>query len=124
MIHSYAKEPFHNIIINDLDMVGLTLQEYRYDIPMFLLRATKDNVYSQGFINQSQVVKWGDSWYTLGELLTTSFNFRSLQSDFIDSNEAEFDTVKYGEDNNTEYYIIKMISSNSFIKWKIKILSG
>jgi len=23
-----------------------------------------------------------------------------------------------------EYYIIKMISSNSFIKWKIKILSG
>jgi hypothetical protein len=25
MVHAYAGEPFHNIIINDLDTVGLTL---------------------------------------------------------------------------------------------------
>lgn len=38
LIHTYAKEPYHNIIINDLDTYGLELLEYRYEIPMFLYR--------------------------------------------------------------------------------------
>jgi hypothetical protein len=38
MVHTYAGEPYHNIIINDLDTYGLELLEYRYDIPMFLYR--------------------------------------------------------------------------------------
>lgn len=38
MIHQYAGEPYHNIIINDLDDLGLELLEYRYDIPMYLYR--------------------------------------------------------------------------------------
>ncbi len=37
MIHAYALEPYHNIIINDLDDKGLELLEYRGDIPMYLL---------------------------------------------------------------------------------------
>ena len=36
-VHLYAKEPYHNIIINDLDDVGLELLEYRGTDPMFLL---------------------------------------------------------------------------------------
>jgi hypothetical protein len=35
-VHHYAGEPFHNIIINDLDTYGLELLEYRYDVPMYL----------------------------------------------------------------------------------------
>lgn len=38
MVHHYAQEPFHNIIINDLDATGLELQEYRYDSPLYLIR--------------------------------------------------------------------------------------
>ena len=37
MLHAYALEPYHNIIINDLDDKGLELLEYRGDIPMYLL---------------------------------------------------------------------------------------
>ena len=37
MIHSYALEPYYNIIINDLDAYGLELLEYRCDTPMYLL---------------------------------------------------------------------------------------
>ena len=36
LIHTYAREPYHNIIINDLDAYGLELLEYRYETPMFL----------------------------------------------------------------------------------------
>ena len=39
MVHQYAGEPLHNIIINDLPEYGYELLEYRYDIPMYLYRA-------------------------------------------------------------------------------------
>lgn len=37
-IHVYGNEPYHNIIINDLDTYGLELLEYRLDSPMYLYR--------------------------------------------------------------------------------------
>jgi hypothetical protein len=37
-VHVYAREPYHNIVINDLEDFGLELLEYRYDIPMYLYR--------------------------------------------------------------------------------------
>jgi hypothetical protein len=44
LIHVYGKEPYHNIIIKDLDTYGLELLEYRYDVPLFLYRsATNEN---------------------------------------------------------------------------------
>lgn len=45
MVHTYAGEPYHNIIINDLDTYGLELMEYRYDIPMFLYRQVDSPIY-------------------------------------------------------------------------------
>ena len=34
-VHTYAKEPYQNIIINDLDQSGLELLEYRGDKPLY-----------------------------------------------------------------------------------------
>lgn len=50
-VHQYGGEPFHNIIINDLDEMGLELLEYRYDTPMFLIREVENNEYIQGTLN-------------------------------------------------------------------------
>ena len=36
-VHEYAKEPFHNIIVNDLDDVGVELLEYRGKNPAYLI---------------------------------------------------------------------------------------
>lgn len=38
MVHHYAREPYHNIIINDLETYGLELLEYRYDDDLYLYR--------------------------------------------------------------------------------------
>ena len=38
VVHVYGEEPFHNIIINDLDTYGVELLEYRYEIPLYLYR--------------------------------------------------------------------------------------
>jgi len=36
-VHAYAREPYQNIIITDLDEVGLELLEYRGDTPLYFL---------------------------------------------------------------------------------------
>lgn len=50
VVHMYGGEPMHNIIINDLDMSGLELLEYRYDenTPLYLYR---EAVEGSEFIN-------------------------------------------------------------------------
>ena len=50
MIHQYAGEPFHNIIINDLEDYGLELLEYQYDTPMFLYRRTDSEIYANAIL--------------------------------------------------------------------------
>ena len=42
MVHTYAGEPYHNIVINDLNSYGLELLEYRYDTPLYLYRPWSD----------------------------------------------------------------------------------
>lgn len=37
MVHMYGGEPYHNIIINDLDTNGLELMEYKSQDPMYLV---------------------------------------------------------------------------------------
>lgn len=50
-VHQYAGEPFHNIIINDLDDLALQLLEYRYDKPLYLLRRYTGETYDMGTLN-------------------------------------------------------------------------
>ena len=45
MVHVYAKEPYHNIFIKDLDINGLELLQYNYDDPIYLYRETNSNIY-------------------------------------------------------------------------------
>lgn len=46
-VHTYGKESYSNIIINDLDETGLELLEYRGDVPLYLLYSENDSIYTQ-----------------------------------------------------------------------------
>ena len=50
-VHEYGGEPFENIVINDIDDMGLELLEYRFDDPMFLFREVNDDTYYNGTFN-------------------------------------------------------------------------
>ena len=47
MLHTYAQEPYHNIVIKDLDTYGLELLEYRSETPMYLFYDVGSNNYIQ-----------------------------------------------------------------------------
>lgn len=49
VVHEYAREPFENIIIEDLDEIGLELMEYRGNNPMYFLLDDKTNEVSNMF---------------------------------------------------------------------------
>ena len=54
MVHAYGGEPYHNIIINDLDTPGLMLEEYKNNEPLFLVRKAEygyTGEYEMGYIN-------------------------------------------------------------------------
>lgn len=89
MVHVYAGEPYHNIVINDLDTYGLELLEYRYDMPMYLYRTAKQNqskVFENATMDGSKrcwIKREGEDWkettlkeldYNDLEVLTESFS--------------------------------------------------
>lgn len=51
IVHQYAGEPLHNIIINDIEDYGLELLEYRYDIPMYLYGKANSLIFDNITIN-------------------------------------------------------------------------
>ena len=51
IVHQYAGEPIHNIIIKDIDAYGLELLEYRYEQPMYLYRKINSNYFENITLN-------------------------------------------------------------------------
>ena len=46
LVHTYGKEPLHNIIINDLDTYGKELLEYRLEIPAYIYKTVNEPVFN------------------------------------------------------------------------------
>ena len=46
-VHTYAKEPYQNIIINDLDRYGLEQLTYRGDVPLIIFKEVEGDHFTQ-----------------------------------------------------------------------------
>lgn len=88
-VHTYAQEPYHNIIINDLDEAGVELMEYRGDTPMYFLVDIDTNE----VVNMTLDSKQGGYYYRrynkdtdmYDDWSTTTINIGSLS-------DSEYDT--------------------------------
>ena len=54
-VHTYAKEPYHNIIINDLDSYGLEQLSYRGDKTLYALRDYETKHFAQVTLNENNL---------------------------------------------------------------------
>lgn len=57
-VHAYAREPYQNIIITDLDEVGLELLEYRGDTPLYFLENVQSGEVSNIFLEENTRQYW------------------------------------------------------------------
>ena len=78
IVHQYAGEPLHNIVINDLPDYGLELLEYRYDVPMYLYRKENSSTYANATLDgtiKCTVQRGGEAVKTsFAELLPTELD--------------------------------------------------
>lgn len=107
-VHTYANEPYWNIIINDLDTYGLELMEYRYDTPFYLYRKAGTYIYDNALMENDIKMYYYDKDYTNGP-----YNLKQLDEDHLDNltqtmvNNKEPKPI-YVKDSNDEYIFAKI----------------
>lgn len=112
-VHQYAGEPYHNIVINDIDDMGLELLEYRYDTDMFLFREENDDTYFNGTFNADTPCWYldGVDWYssTIGAKDKNDnyiHDYDPLVESLTDS--YKLTSFKFNLDDETIYHIAKI----------------
>ena len=97
-VHQFAGEPFHNIIINDLEDQGLELLEYRYDKPLYLLRAENSDEYTMGTLNPTTTTPALDAETNIFDPLYDHLPENVNPTPFIqDNNIYHAAKISYGE---------------------------
>ena len=113
VVHVYGGEPYHNIIINDLDSYGLELLEYRYGegIPMYLYREINSQIYHNILLDGSKEcwVKNDKTGILTKKTLATLDNeeFETLVDPLVGSQQGSI-IVFEDKEGATEYRIAKV----------------
>lgn len=104
MVHEYAKEPYYNIIVNDLDDMGVEMLEYRSDIPMYLLLNTEtDEVSIMSLTGEEEYALQSNPNITMALKDIPIYNHRNS----IGNIENFIDPTIIIDDNNNSYTVIK-----------------
>lgn len=101
MIHYYAGEPFHNIVINDLEEYGLELLDYQYDTPIYLYRRINSSIFDNILFDGKKPCIVNGEKKTLEELTAQELDI--LVDTLIGSNDPAVVTIE-GQD----YYVAKI----------------
>ena len=143
VVHEYAREPYHNIIINDLDTYGLELMEYRGSSPMYILINQSDeavNIRMDLSMDNMYLGKYKDGRYIWsikpgvfldkpkimidGYSLVTVYDTR-LESLDVEQHPDRISIFYGGKDNggNDSYYTVMKAEYGSSVGYKITELT-
>lgn len=120
-VHDFAKEPYHNIIVNDLDDCGLELLEYRGTEPLYFIYNPNTLEVVNMVLDQAQEYYVKGTKYTIKEIeeqiaqdtkedKNPTFVFKVLTGDAVFNEQFLEPTEFYGDAENTQgpYNIIKI----------------
>lgn len=103
-VHTFAKEPFHNIIINDLDDYGVELMEYRGDTPLYLLVNKATQEVSNTRVGRKDHTRFKREYYYKNyNPATNNYDEWSKQRISIDENLQEDKIIDIIYDNRIDY---------------------
>lgn len=143
VVHEYAREPYHNIIINDLDTYGLELMEYRGSSPMYILINQSDeavNIRMDLSMDNMYLGKYKDGRYVWsikpgvfldkpkimidGYSLVTVYDTR-LESLDVEQHPDRISIFYGGKDNggNDSYYTVMKAEYGSSVGYKVTELT-
>lgn len=103
-VNVYGNEPLHNIIINDLDMIGLEQIRYRGDAPLYLIRDESDGIYTNMTLKGNmQCIKVGNEQSTTLNNLKYNIDIPALTTD----TKGDIVTFPNLQDNTKKYTVFK-----------------
>ena len=106
-VHTYALEPYHNIIINDLDDWGLELLSYRGEDPMYFIYSEESQDIVNMTLNPEQEYIFNEEKFTISQLeKRTDFSFKVL-NDFVNQNKKPTGSIVMNS-KGEEFRIIKI----------------
>lgn len=105
MLHAFAMEPYHNIIINDLESSGLELLEYRGDTPAYLLYDMDTSEYTQIIFDQTKKYKRKSDGKEVAVSDSSLIVYKSRIDDLQMDNTA---TILTTTDNKGHYQLSKL----------------
>lgn len=143
VVHEYAREPYHNIIINDLDTYGLELMEYRGSSPMYILINQSDeaiNIRMDLQMDNMYLGKYKDGRYVWNikpgifldkpETMIDGYSLVTIYDTRLESLDVEQHpdriSIFYGgkdDDGNDSYYTITKAEYGSSVGYKITELT-
>ena len=127
-VHTYAKEPYHNIIINDLERYGLEQLTYKGDKPLIGFYNVNAESYSQlSFFDKIEIDGWkiregnsGLEFYK--ESSTKDFSFEYLSAHAVDDNSGSTgDSVYLRVENGHKIWDFNSHSAND-IEYRLSII--
>lgn len=105
MVHVYGGEPYHNIIIKDLDTLGLELLEYRYEnMPLIMYRKEDGNTYSNILFMDSEMYFYNKDGKKIAIQDIPDTHFETL----IDSLGYKNTPTVYYDRDGQGYYLTKL----------------
>ena len=112
-VHVYGHEPYHKIIIRDLDSYGLELLEYRYDEPIYLIRRDNHNNYFNAYFDMPCSYLSTDNDNTVTGRLSTvpEDQFEILLDNTIENNQGAI--FHFANDLITPYRVAKISYGDS-----------
>ncbi len=99
-VHAYALEPYHNIIINDLEDYGLEQLTYIGDEPLYAFRKVSTQVFEQLALEsmiKKNIIVWN-------KISASDFVFDSLSNDLVSQTPTQIPS----EDNGPMYTVAKI----------------
>ena len=109
MLHTWAGEEYHNIVINDLDIQGYELLEYRGDKPLFLTYSIKSGYFDNIYLYGENKCYFGDKETTFEDLLNnSSFVWNSMLEIDSEITSGNFSKITFEKNTTEEYTLAKV----------------
>lgn len=104
MVHFYGHEPYHNIVIEDLDDEALELQTYRGDEPLYLLRLADGNN-----INNYTQASFDRKCYIDKNIETSLSELASYDNFSIEGSFSNGTQLKLSDDTKATTYVARKV---------------
>ena len=120
MIHKYANEPLHNIIVNDLDQTGLELLDYQGENDLYLFKDVQSGLF-ENVVFDGDIIRYDMYGNEVNIKDLTDLDLDTLSSNYINKTAKKIKNTDSLFDKT--YYTVVKCSYGSVVGYRVTDLT-